>query len=174
MVIGCIGFERSSFLAEELTGKSDLSHSNYLDKDMMYLADAEIDENAFNSFYGSSVLEYGKFWTKVYVEGLKRGDELGSKLWGAEVPFTPIKLRKWSQYIASAANLIKSDPTLEAAAWGIVNNRHGHFMRTMPPTSFVEVNKREWQELHTRLNGGVPVPLEEQLPYFFSEAPTWC
>ena len=27
-------------------------HSNYLDKNMMYLADAEIDETAFNSFFG--------------------------------------------------------------------------------------------------------------------------
>ena len=42
VVIGCIGFERSSFLAEHLTGRSDLSHSNYLDKNMIYLADAEV------------------------------------------------------------------------------------------------------------------------------------
>jgi len=174
VVIGCIGFHRSHTLAESLTGRSDLSHSNYLDKDMIYLADAEIDENAFNSFYGSSVTEYGKFWTKVYVEGLKRSDELGEKLWGARVPYTPIKSRKWSQYIASAANLIRTDSTLEGAAWDLVNNRTQHFNDTMPPTSFVEVNKREWQELHTRLNGGVPVPAEDQLPYFFNEAASWC
>eukprot|EP00613_Pedinella_sp_CCMP2098_P074214 CAMPEP_0171913182 /NCGR_PEP_ID=MMETSP0993-20121228/11575_1 /TAXON_ID=483369 /ORGANISM="non described non described, Strain CCMP2098" /LENGTH=2101 /DNA_ID=CAMNT_0012547131 /DNA_START=37 /DNA_END=6342 /DNA_ORIENTATION=+ len=174
VVIGCIGFERSSFLAEGLTGRSELSHSNYLDKDMMYLADAEIDEGAFNSFYGSSVIEYGKFWTKVYVEGLERGAELGPKLWGSEVSYTPIKDRKWSQYIASAATLIKTDGALEKAAWDLVNKRTAHFNRTMPPKSFAEVNKREWQELHTRLNGGVAMPLEAQLPYFFDQAPAWC
>ena len=109
IVVGCIGFQRASFLAEGLTGRSELSHSNYLDKNLIYLADAEIDENAFNSFYGSSVIEYGKFWTKVFVEGLLRPEALGPKLWGADVPFTLIKDRKWSQYIASAANLIKTD-----------------------------------------------------------------
>lgn len=74
------------------------------------------------------------------MEGLKRPGELGPKLWGEGVPYTPIKFRKWSQYIASAANLIKTDTTLEKAAWDLVNNRHAHFMKTMPPRAFVEVN----------------------------------
>lgn len=110
----------------------------------------------------------------MYVEGLKRSDELGPLLWGEGVSYTPIKLRKWSQYIASAATLISTDQTLEKAAWDLVNKRTNHFMRTLPPKAYVEVNKREWQELHTRLNDGVPVPLEDQLPYFFNDAPIWC
>ena len=44
----------------------------------MYLADAEIDADAFNYFFGSSVLEYAKFYTNVFVEGLERPDELGN------------------------------------------------------------------------------------------------
>ena len=52
--------------------------------------------------------------------------------------------------------------------------RTEHFYRTMPPASFVAVNKKEWQELHTRLNGGVPVLPGAQLPYFFDEAASWC
>ena len=36
--------------------------------------------------------------------------------------------------------------------------RTKHFYRTMPPKSFVAVNRREWEELHQRLNGGEPVP----------------
>ena len=44
----------------------------------------------------------------------------------------------------------------------------------MPPASFVEVNRKEWEEIHTRLNGGVPVPQERQLPYSFGAAASWC
>ena len=52
MVVGCIGFERNTTFCEQLTGRTVVRHSNYLDKNMMYLADAEIDETAFNSFFG--------------------------------------------------------------------------------------------------------------------------
>lgn len=43
--------------------------------------------------------------------------------------------------------------------------RTKHFWRTLPPTSFLSVNRKEWEELHQRLNGGVPVPQERQLSY---------
>ena len=74
VVVGCIGFERNTTFCEQLTGRDAIMHSNYLDKNMIYLADAEIDESAFNSFFGSSVLEYAKFYTNVFVEGLERPD----------------------------------------------------------------------------------------------------
>ena len=41
---------------------------------------------------------------------------------------------------------------------GQVDRRTAHFWRTLPPGSFLEVNRRDWEELHHRLNGGVPVP----------------
>jgi hypothetical protein len=44
----------------------------------------------------------------------------------------------------------------------------------MPPATFVEVNRKEWEEIHTRLNGGVPVPKERQLPFMFGAAASWC
>merc|ERR1719253_2385810 len=97
IVVGCIGFERNTTFCEQLTGRSTVCHSNYLDKNMIYLADAEIDETAFNSFFGSSVLEYAKFYTHVYVEGLERPDVLGAKLWGGGVPEVEVKQRKWTQ-----------------------------------------------------------------------------
>jgi hypothetical protein len=174
IVVGCIGFERSNYLCESLTGRSEVRTTNYLDKDMMYLADAEIDEGAFNSFFGSSVLEYGKFFTNVYVEGLKRGDELGEVLWGADTTSVPIGDRKWSQYIASGTKLIKRDEEIARHAREQVDKRAAHFWRTLPPQSFLETNRKEWEELHQRLNGGVPVPKEKQLPYFFEAAPSWC
>ena len=39
--------------------------------------------------------------------------------------------------------------------------RTKHFWRTLPPSSFLAVNRREWEEMHDRLNGGVPVPKEQ-------------
>ena len=47
-------------------------------------------------------------------------------------------------------------------------------MSTRPPEAFVKANELEWSELHTRLNGGTPVPQNQQLPYFFKEAAQWC
>jgi hypothetical protein len=174
VVIGCIGFERNTTFCEQLTGRSEVMHSNYLDKNMIYLADAEIDESAFNSFFGSSVLEYGKFFTNVFVEGLERPDALGSMLWGASVPRGPVKERKWTQYIGVGSTLIDNDSTIAAHAAKQVADRTTHFYQTMPPRSFVEVNRKEWEELHTRLNGGVALPKERQLPFMFGEAATWC
>ena len=44
--------------------------------------------------------------------------------------------------------------------WSKVEARTKHFWRTLPPTSFLAVNRKDWEELHERLNGGVPVPKE--------------
>jgi len=174
VVVGCIGFERNTTFCEQLTGRSDVKFSNYLDKNMIYLADAEIDESAFNSFFGSSVLEYAKFYTNVFVEGLERPGALGQYLWGPQVETCPVKLRKWTQYIGVGAQLIEHDTACAAHAADQVSSRTEHFYRTMPPAAFVEVNRKEWEELHTRLNGGVAVPKARQLPYAFGEAANWC
>ena len=117
-------------------------HSNYLDKNMMYLADAEIDETAFNSFFGSSVLEYAKFYTNTYVQAFERPDALGSILWGAAVKRTPVSLRKWTQYIAVAQELIEKDTTMRGLAADQVRERTKHFYRTMSPEAFLEVCER--------------------------------
>lgn len=174
IVVGCIGFERNTTFCEQLTGRCTVLHSNYLDKNLMYLADAEIDEGAFNSFFGSSVLEYAKFYTRVFVEGFLRPDALGELLWGASVPSCPVKERKWMQYIAVGLKLIAADPTIERAVAEQVRTRTEHFYRTMPPKAFLDVNRREWEELHTRLNGGVALPAAKMLAYPFPDAPDWC
>jgi len=120
-------------------------HSNYLDKNMMYLADAEIDETAFNSFFGSSVLEYAKFYTNTYVQAFERPDALGSILWGAAVKRTPVSLRKWTQYIAVAQELIEKDTTMRGLAADQVRQRTKHFYRTMSPEAFLEVRAPHWR-----------------------------
>jgi len=174
VAVGCIGFERNTTFCEQLTGRAEIKHSNYLDKNMMYLADAEIDETAFNSFFGSSVLEYAKFYTRVFVEAFERPDAVGDLLWGEGVAICPVKDRKWTQYIAVGAQLMARDQTIKHAVAEQVRERTEHFYRTMPPASFVEVNRREWQELHTRLNKGVPLPPAKQLAYPFPDAADWC
>ena len=120
------------------------------------------------------MLEYAKFFSNVFVEGFNRPDELGELLWGEQVPITNVKERKWTQYIAVANTLIENDPAMAQHVATQVSLRTEHFYRTMPPETFVEVNRKEWEELHTRLNNGVPLPEDKVLPYFFDEAPAWC
>ena len=140
--------------------------SNYLDKHLIYLADAEIDDNAFNSFFGSSVLEYAKFYTNVYIEGLRREEALGPLLWGPEVERVDIGKRAWSQYIRTANRLFAADRTIKRLAREQVDRRTAHFMATLPPAAYEAANRQEWADIHALLNGGVPVPPEQQLPYF--------
>merc|ERR1712151_1239346 len=178
VVVPCIGFTRNTTLCSALTGYSHIKNTNYLNKHMMYLADAEIDHGAFNWFFGSSVLEYAKFFTEVYITGLEHEDEVGELLWGNNLPTNHIDERKWSQYISSSDKLIKAKdigiPYFAKAAKDQVDRRTLHFNNTLPPKAYVEANELEWKELHTRLNGGVIVPPERQLPYFFKEAASWC
>merc|ERR1712241_1124682 len=178
IVIPCIGFSRNTVLCEKLTGLNTVKNTNYLSKHMMYLADAEIDHGAFNWFFGSSVLEYAKFFTEVYITGLEHEDEVGELLWGDDLPTNHIDERKWSQYIAASSRLIKAKDVginyFAAAAHDQVARRTKHFFDTLPPKAYVEANQMEWIELHTRLNGGVPVLVEKQLPYFFKDAASWC
>merc|ERR1740138_1552320 len=108
VVVACIGFSRNTDLCEKLSGLNIIKTTNSLDKHMMYLADAEIDHGAFNWFFGSSVLEYAKFFTEVYISGLEHEEEVGEMLWGEEVPASAIEDRKWSHYIDASAELIKA------------------------------------------------------------------
>jgi len=178
VVVPCIGFSRNTDLCEKLTGKDMIKNTNYMDKHLMYFADAEIDHGAFNWFFGSSVLEYAKYFIEVYMTGLEHEDEVGELLWGQDVPVNKVENRKWSQYIAGSAKLIKASeagiPYFKDAATAQVDRRTQHFYKTLPPDAYVQANRQEWIELHTRLNGGKPVPTEKQLPYFFDDAALWC
>ncbi|CAE8688797.1 unnamed protein product [Polarella glacialis] len=178
IVVVCVGFIRNTHLCEKLTGSDTMKTTNYVDKHLMYLADAEIDHGAFNWFFGSSVLEYAKFFTEVYVAGLEHEEQVGEMLWGADLPTTKIQERKWSGFIAASSKLLKAKadgiPYFADAAHNQVEKRTRHFYNTLPPVAYVKSNEAEWVELHTRLNGGKPVPPELQLPYFFKDAASWC
>ncbi|CAE8663249.1 unnamed protein product [Polarella glacialis] len=82
IVVVCVGFIRNTHLCEKLTGTDTMKTTNYVGKHLMYLADAEIDHGAFNWFFGSSVLEYAKFFTEVYVAGLEHEEQVGEDALG--------------------------------------------------------------------------------------------
>mmetsp|Transcript_17321 Transcript_17321/g.59359 ORF Transcript_17321/g.59359 Transcript_17321/m.59359 type:complete len:1386 (-) Transcript_17321:194-4351(-) len=173
VVIACIGFHRNTTVCERVTGKSEVLETNYLAPNLMYLADAEIDDGAFNSFFGSSVLEYAKFYAGVFAFGLTNADA-ADDLWGAAIARYPIHDRKWSHYIAASRRLVAKHAHVAGLANKQVADRTEHLWGSYPPASYVAANKQEWVELHTRLNGGVAVPEADQLPYFFDEAAAWC
>jgi len=164
--VPCIGFERNTDLCEDLTGCQEVCETNYLDRHMMYLADAEIDDDAFNSFFGSSVLEYAKFFIEVYIQGLDREDEIGNLLWGSDVPRFDITERKWSQYIRATLRITKADEKMMEIARAQIDRRTKRMMKHLPPQAYEAANRQEWKDIHTFLNNGVPVPTQKQLPYF--------
>lgn len=175
-VIACVGFTRNTTLCEKLTGVSEVMETNYLAPNLMYLADAEIDADAFNYFFGSSVLEYAKFYANVFAFGVANAHDpkLADDLWGAEVPRVSIHDRKWTQYINAARRLIGAHPEVRGFADAQVAKRTAHLWGSYAPAEYVAANKREWVELHTRLNGGVALPDDQVLPYFFDAAASWC
>ena len=67
IVVNAVGFERNTPVARALSGFREIYNTNYVAKDFMYLADAYIDDEAFNSLFGSSVLEMVKFYLEVFV-----------------------------------------------------------------------------------------------------------
>jgi len=185
VLVACTGFERNTTLCADLCGATAASpcrvtETSCVAPGLLYLADAEIDDGAFNFFFGSSVLEYAKFYADVFALALTQHDDaaddvaLRAALWGADIPASPIDDRKWSHYIAAAKRLIAAFPAVRAIADGQVARRTAHFWGSLPPATWIEANRQEWHELHTRLNGGVPVARADELPYFFDDAATWC
>ena len=167
IVVNCVGFERNAPLIEALSGYSEMYNNNYVDKDLMYLADAYIDADAFNSLFGSSVLEMVKFYMEVYVtyfnnpafESMMRIDGI-DKL--------PIGQRMWSHYIKGAMTLIRNDQRIHDMAWKQVGQRTDNFLQAHDLQTYIEQNKREWHDMHEML-AGRPLKEENCLPYVFEK-----
>ncbi len=165
IVVNCIGFERNAPRIEGLSGYHEIHHNNYLDKDFMYLADAYIDGNAFNSLFGSSVLEMVKFYMEVFVMFFDSPD-FETMMQIDEIEKRPIAQRKWSHYIQGAMALIKHYPPIRDIAWQQVQRRTSNFLEVHDLETYIAQNKREWIDMHTLL-AGRPMKEEDCLPYVF-------
>lgn len=167
IVINCIGFERNASAAAALSGYPSMYNNNYLDKDFIYLADAFIDNDAFNSLFGSSVLEMVKFYMEIYIMFFDSPDfhEM-MKTEGLEK--IPVTERKWSHYIQGAMNLIRKYPDIRRIAANQVVQRTRNFLEAHDLETFIAENKREWIDTHAMLVGR-PVSEDTCLPYVFEK-----
>lgn len=167
ILVNCIGFERNAPAAQSLSGYAETTNTNYLDTDFMYLADAHIDGEAFNSLFGSSVLEMVKFYMEVYLLlfGRPAEDNL-RRIPGVET--LPIPKRMWSHYIAGAMALIRHDPRIRDLARQQVARRTANFLEAHDLETYIAENQREWIDTHALL-AGRPLPEAECLPYVFEK-----
>ena len=166
-VVNCVGFHRNANIVKDICGYRETYNVNYLDKDMIYLADAFIDDNAFNSFFGSSVLEMVRFYMDVYVHFFD-SDALEAMLTTEGVVKVPIEERKWSHYISGANALIGRYPDIRQKAADQVARRTQNFMQSFDLGQYIAVNRREWIETHRRV-AGKALPPDACLPYPFEK-----
>ena len=167
VVVPCVGFYRNAINVTEICDYEKMYNNNYLDKDLMYLADAYIDDDVFNSLFGSSVLEMAKFYMDVYVYFFNN-DKYFSMIESDGIETISIMDRKWSHYIAGAATLMKHYPDLSEAAANQVSERTRNFIEAHDLETYILANKREWIDTHSLL-AGKPMKAEECLPYLFQK-----
>lgn len=167
VVVSCIGFESNSPVAKNLSGYSETYNNNYVDENFMYLADAYIDSGAFNSLFGSSVLEMTKFYIHLFIKYFDN-PAYDSMMRTEGIEKISIHERKWSHYIRAAMSLISKYPEIRAAAWEMVSQRTDNFLEFHELESYIADNKREWIDTHSQL-AGRPMTEQECLPYVFEK-----
>jgi hypothetical protein len=165
IVIRCTGFERNCNLIPALTPYREVNSCNYLDDNFMYLADALIDDNVFNSVFGSSVVEMARVFAAIYIHFLQNTEDYAKiKNRLAVVPVTD---RKWSDYIGGLELLHTELHAVRELARKRIEERHMAFMRAHKVDEYKLENSREWNELHQIL--GVWSDETAYLPY-----PNWA
>jgi hypothetical protein len=167
IVVGAIGFERNARVARELSGCREISTNNYLGKDFMYLADAYIDNNAFNSLFGSSVLEMVKFYVEVFIMFFNQ-PEYDEMIHTEGIERIPIEDRNWAHYINGAMALIRKYPAVHKIAKEQVAKRTQNFLEAHDLETYIAENKREWIDTHSQL-AGKPMKEADCLPYVFEK-----
>jgi hypothetical protein len=167
IVVNCIGFERNNSTARQLSGYHETYNNNYLSKDFMYLADAYIDSGAFNSLFGSSVLEMVKFYIEVFILFFKN-PEYDTMMTTEGIEKIPLEDRQWSNYIKGAMALIRNDSRIARIAGRQVNQRTNNFFEVHNLETYIAENKREWIDTHSKL-AGKAMKEEDCLPYVFDK-----
>lgn len=150
IIIKCTGFERNASLIPKITPYTQTNSINYLDDNVMYLADALIDNNVFNSIFGSSVIEMVKFFTEVYLHFYEHPDEY-TEIQG-KLHLVDIENRKWSDYIAGTQVLFENSPHLENIVKTQLKTRHSNFINAHSIEEFKKENRREWLEINKILS----------------------
>ena len=167
ILVNCIGFTRNGSLAKKICAYEKMYNNNYVDKNFMYLADAYIDNDAFNSFFGSSVLEMTKFYLEVFVQYFNNPD-FDKMMKYDGITTIPIEDRRWSHYIKAATSLIKNDKSLYACAKKQVEQRTKNFLDVHDLKTYIAENKREWIDNHSML-AGKTMTEDQCLPYVFEK-----
>ncbi len=167
IVVNCVGFHRNAPVVQQMCDYTEMYNNNYLDKDLMYLADAYIDDDVFNSFFGSSVLEMTKFYMDVFIDFFDNpAFEAMMEVEGIEK--IGIDDRRWSHYIAGAEALIRKFPRFYDAARNQITKRTEDFLEAHDLETYVAANRREWLDLHRMLSGR-QMNEDECLPYLFEK-----
>jgi len=165
IIVNCVGFYRNATIVKDLCDYREMHNNNYLDKDLIYLADAYIDDDAFNSFFGSSVIEMVKFYMEVYVIFFNN-PEFDTMIKSDGIEKILIEDRKWSHYIAGATSLIENYPNISEIANKQVKQRTKNFLESHDIKTYLLQNKREWIDTHSLLAGKI-MKEEECLPFVF-------
>ena len=167
VIVNCVGFEKNGANAKEICGYKETYNNNYVDKDFMYLADAYIDDEAFNSFFGSSVLEMVKFYMELFVKYFDNPSYY--KMIEIDgINKLPLDDRRWSHYIKAATSLIQNDADLYQIAKKQVDNRTKNFLEKHDLKTYLAENKREWIDIHSMLTGK-KMTEDQCLPYVFEK-----
>ncbi len=167
IVLNCVGFHRNAPVIKELCDYRETYNNNYIDKDFMYLADAYIDDDVFNSFFGSSVLEMTKFYLDVFIYFFDN-PEYDTMIQSEGITKIPLEDRKWSHYILGADALIRKYPRFYERARRQIDQRTANFLEAHDLHTYIAANKREWLDIHARLSSR-PMTESECLPYVFEK-----
>ena len=167
VVVNCIGFQRNAGSVQEISKYTHIHTNNFVDQNFMYLADAHIDDDAFNSLFGSSVLEMIKFYLDVFLYFFD-SDEYHSMIQSDGIEAIAIEDRKWSDYISAAAVLMNKYPDIHEKAKNQVAERTSNFMEAHDLETYIAANQREWIDTHSLLTGK-SMEAEECLPYVFQK-----
>ena len=167
VVVKCVGFLRNGETAKKLCEYTEMYNNNYVDRDFMYLADAYIDDEVFNSFFGSSILEMTKFYISVYLDFFDN-PEFDEMIRSEGMYKISIDDRRWSHYIAGAESLIRRYPRFYDAAKAQIEDRTASFLETHDLETYIAANRREWFSTHELL-AGKSLSEAECLPYVFEK-----
>jgi hypothetical protein len=167
VVVNCVGFYRNASYVNKMSNYEKMYNNNFVDQNFMYLADAYIDDDAFNSFFGSSVLEMAKFYMDVYIRFFDN-DDYFNMIRSDGIETISIEDRKWSHYIAGASAMMKQYPDIYETARIQVSERTDNFLAAHDLETYIAANQREWIDLHSYL-AGKPMKPEDCLPYVFQK-----